>query len=69
MSGTALSPPRPGEPRRPPGHGPNPIRPARAGTAAGDRTAALDEFAMNGFHDASLNRVIEAAGIAKDSMY
>ncbi len=32
-------------------------------------SAALDEFAAHGFHDASLNRVIEAAGISKGSMY
>jgi AcrR family transcriptional regulator len=31
--------------------------------------AALDEFATRGFHDASLNRVIDAAGISKGSMY
>jgi len=31
--------------------------------------AALDEFARHGFHDASLNRVIEAAGISKGSLY
>ncbi|MBA2323647.1 MAG: TetR/AcrR family transcriptional regulator [Pseudonocardiales bacterium] len=31
--------------------------------------AALDEFAAHGFHDASLNRVITAAGISKGSMY
>ena len=31
--------------------------------------AALDEFAAHGFHNASLNRVIEAAGISKGSMY
>lgn len=31
--------------------------------------AALDEFAAHGFHDASLNQVIEAAGISKGSMY
>jgi AcrR family transcriptional regulator len=31
--------------------------------------AALDEFAARGFHDASLNQVIEAAGISKGSMY
>ena len=31
--------------------------------------AALDEFAAHGFHDASLNRVIDAAGISKGSMY
>jgi len=31
--------------------------------------AAVDEFATHGFHDASLNRVIEAAGISKGSMY
>ena len=31
--------------------------------------AALDEFAAHGFHDASLNRVIEVAGISKGSMY
>jgi len=31
--------------------------------------AALDEFAARGFHDASLNRVIDAAGISKGSMY
>ena len=31
--------------------------------------AALDEFAAHGFHDASLNRIITAAGISKGSMY
>lgn len=31
--------------------------------------AALGEFAANGFTDASLNRIIEAAGISKGSMY
>jgi AcrR family transcriptional regulator len=31
--------------------------------------AALDEFAAHNFHDASLNRVIEIAGISKGSMY
>jgi AcrR family transcriptional regulator len=31
--------------------------------------ATLDEFAAHGFHDASLNRVIEMAGISKGSMY
>lgn len=31
--------------------------------------AALEEFGNHGFHDASLNRVIEAAGISKGSMY
>jgi AcrR family transcriptional regulator len=31
--------------------------------------AALDEFAAHGFHDASLNRVIDAAGSPKGSMY
>jgi AcrR family transcriptional regulator len=31
--------------------------------------AALEEFAAHGFHDASLNRVIEVAGISKGSMY
>lgn len=31
--------------------------------------AALAEFADHGFHDASLNRVIEAAGISKGSLY
>lgn len=31
--------------------------------------AAAEEFAARGFHDASLNRVIEAAGISKGSMY
>ncbi|HEY5319472.1 MAG TPA: TetR/AcrR family transcriptional regulator [Galbitalea sp.] len=31
--------------------------------------AALDEFAAHGFHDASLNRVIDAAEISKGSMY
>lgn len=30
---------------------------------------ALNEFAAYGFHDASLNRVIDAAGISKGSMY
>jgi AcrR family transcriptional regulator len=33
------------------------------------RHAALAEFAVHGFHDASLNRVIEAAGISKGSLY
>jgi AcrR family transcriptional regulator len=32
-------------------------------------SAALDEFAAHGFHDASLNRIIDAAGISKGSMY
>jgi len=31
--------------------------------------AAIDEFATHGFHDASLNRVIDAARISKGSMY
>ena len=31
--------------------------------------AALEEFAAHGFHDASLNRMIKAAGISKGSMY
>lgn len=31
--------------------------------------AALDEFAAHGFHDASLNRVIAAAGVSKGSLY
>lgn len=31
--------------------------------------AALDEFAARGFHDASLNRVIDAAGMSKGSLY
>lgn len=31
--------------------------------------AALEEFAAHGFHDASLNRIIDAAGISKGSMY
>ena len=31
--------------------------------------AALEEFAAHGFHDASLNRVIDAAGISKGSIY
>ncbi len=31
--------------------------------------AAVDEFAEHGFHDASLNQVIEAAGISKGSLY
>jgi AcrR family transcriptional regulator len=31
--------------------------------------AAVEEFAAHGFHDASLNRVIESAGISKGSMY
>jgi AcrR family transcriptional regulator len=30
--------------------------------------AALDEFAAHGFHDASLNRVIDAAGISKGGL-
>jgi AcrR family transcriptional regulator len=32
-------------------------------------SAALNEFVTHGFHDASLNRVIDAAGISKGSMY
>lgn len=32
-------------------------------------SAALDEFATRGFHDASVNRVIQSAGISKGSMY
>jgi AcrR family transcriptional regulator len=32
-------------------------------------SAALEEFAAHGFYDASLNRVIDAAGISKGSMY
>lgn len=32
-------------------------------------SAALAEFAAHGFHDASLNRVIDAGGISKGSMY
>ncbi|WP_433038105.1 TetR/AcrR family transcriptional regulator [Actinomycetospora sp. CA-053990] len=31
--------------------------------------AAVDEFATHGFHDGSLNRVIEAAGVSKGSLY
>jgi AcrR family transcriptional regulator len=31
--------------------------------------AAVDEFATHGFNAASLNRIIEAAGISKGSMY
>ena len=31
--------------------------------------AALDEFAAHGFRDASLNRIIETAGISKGSLY
>lgn len=31
--------------------------------------AALDEFAAHGFHDASLNRIIDDAGISKGSLY
>lgn len=31
--------------------------------------AAVDEFAAHGFHDGSLNRVIEAAGVSKGSLY
>jgi AcrR family transcriptional regulator len=31
--------------------------------------AALDEFAAHGFNAASLNRIIDAAGISKGSMY
>lgn len=31
--------------------------------------AALDEFAAHGFHDASLNRVLEASGMSKGSLY
>ncbi|GLZ48268.1 hypothetical protein Acsp06_44530 [Actinomycetospora sp. NBRC 106375] len=31
--------------------------------------AAVEEFAAHGFHDGSLNRVIDAAGVSKGSMY
>jgi AcrR family transcriptional regulator len=31
--------------------------------------AAVDEFSAHGFRDGSLNRVIEAAGVSKGSMY
>jgi AcrR family transcriptional regulator len=31
--------------------------------------AAADEFATHGFHDGSLNHIIDAAGISKGSMY
>ena len=31
--------------------------------------AALDEFASHGFHGASLNRIVEAAGVSNGSMY
>jgi AcrR family transcriptional regulator len=31
--------------------------------------AAADEFGAHGFHDASLNRIIDAVGISKGSMY
>ena len=31
--------------------------------------AAFDEFATHGFHSASLNRIIDAAGTSKGSMY
>ena len=31
--------------------------------------AAFDEFATHGFSTASLNRIIDAAGISKGSMY
>ena len=31
--------------------------------------AAFDEFATHGFHSASLNRIIDATGISKGSMY
>ena len=36
-----------------------------ARAAAGDPASRAEEFAARGFHDASLNRVIEAAGISK----
>jgi AcrR family transcriptional regulator len=49
------------------------VRPRFAKLAPGQQQAilqaALEEFATRGFHDASLNRVIEAAGISKGSMY
>lgn len=49
------------------------VRPRFAKLPAGQQQtilrAALDEFAAHGFHDASLNRVIDAAGISKGSMY
>lgn len=32
-------------------------------------SAALEEFAAHGFHNASLNRIIETAGISKGSLY
>jgi len=42
------------------------LAPAQQQTILG---AALAEFAAHGFHDASLNRIIDAAGISKGSMY
>lgn len=32
-------------------------------------SAALEEFATHGFHNASLNRIIKAAGVSKGSLY
>jgi len=42
------------------------LAPAQQQTILG---AAVGEFAAYGFHDASLNRIIDAAGISKGSMY
>lgn len=49
------------------------VRPRFANLAAAQQeailAAALAEFAAHGFHDASLNRIIESAGISKGSLY
>lgn len=49
------------------------VRPRFARLSPGQQQAilraALNEFAARGFHDASLNQVIEAAGISKGSLY
>ena len=56
---------RAGEERR----APTEIRQARAQQQETILRAALAEFAAHGFADASLNRIIEAAGISKGSLY
>ena len=62
--------------RRSPGPGPRSdrmVRPRFAKLPPAQQqailAAALDEFAAHGFRDSSLNRVIDAAGISKGSMY
>jgi hypothetical protein len=43
----------------------DPGSPSFPNPSRGDLSRALDEFAAHGFHDPSLNRVIDAAGISQ----